>query len=611
MNKWCADFIQELETLEKDIEIYKQKKWNIMNLLVDEENGEWKIAMMLEEGKKKLNKCFVDSELVFVSQHDKSFLENAQIKDDIWKTVNIKYLQYYEKMKKAIHKIFFKEENRCKYPIRFLTAIQTEYEELEEIKKMIEKKFDSSEYFFMATKAEEILKKELELEKNIIVITDRQDLKQGSNSSSHTNVSNSDKIVIHPRNKAGVKKPKISDSKHKSTKHLLTHLENKNSIIDLLQASKPIISSNGEKSSMEPKITTNGNEMDQKNNVKQQKNLNEEFNYTTKLTTIEQNSVKFLIENVLRDGKKNFIICKKKTCPKCPNDVVMEFVDKYSCNYCPQCGLRIEDMDLTSPLVQEKENFGHMPFSYQSKGHFQTVIRKIIGKLKSYVPEDVIEEVRKELSKRGVKRLDQFTWNMCKTILKDLKKYKNVKFKDYYQHIYEIVNAIRGCPVMHLTDEEEEQIYAIYDQIGPLWEESLKELNIDRSNSMAITIEIQLIFYFLGFPSKINSMMTEIKGDKNQQDYSRIIKRICEKYGKRPILACQLADYENIDKKDILKVLGSSVSSNSSTPSTISFSSLSSSSSTSMPPPSKPPTSSIHKRLYEEENIDDDEFFDK
>lgn len=177
-------------------------------------------------------------------------------------------------------------------------------------------------------------------------------------------------------------------------------------------------------------------------------------------------------------------------CPTCVN-VVMEYNDKCPSIYCSKCGLTIEVLDNTSASVHDKETMTHLPFTYRPKLHFISWIKRITGKLRFSIPQDVIDEITYCLYKRQIKDLNSVTWACIDDIVRTLA-HSDKKFADYYPHVYQITNIIRGKPILSFTEEEEQEIFEYFDPIFLLWEANKDKFCVERSNFMYNALVLQV-----------------------------------------------------------------------------------------------------------------------
>jgi hypothetical protein len=170
-------------------------------------------------------------------------------------------------------------------------------------------------------------------------------------------------------------------------------------------------------------------------------------------------------------------------------------------------------------------------------------VRRITGQLRFVIEPEVIDHVRYRLIRqRGITDVNKVTWDVVSDVLHDLAKRVDPKFSDYYQHVYQITNIIRGSPILKLTSEQEQELYNMFDVIYDMWENYKQS---DRSNFMSNALALQLCFYILDYPEYTISMFNMLKGSDNLRNYDRICEKICIDLGKEPIKTSTIANMKS------------------------------------------------------------------
>jgi hypothetical protein len=93
-----------------------------------------------------------------------------------------------------------------------------------------------------------------------------------------------------------------------------------------------------------------------------------------------------------------------ENCPRCPNQIIMEYIEKPPSYCCPMCGLCRDTLDVNSALVHDKVTYLdldsdvqetpiHVPFTYRPKQHFMSWIRRVTGELNYVIPPKVRDKV--------------------------------------------------------------------------------------------------------------------------------------------------------------------------------------------------------------------------
>jgi hypothetical protein len=434
----------------------------------------------------------------------KSLMDNAIARDQNWKQIYNQVYIPFSKTFKILQNIIFNSENLAKIreeknDVRIV--LKESLNDLENIKK----KFESDSLMFLAIQ-EKKNPNVFSIPEGVVILT---------NSNVSKRISNMTQAMR---------------KKHKK--------ENYAASIDMFQELKS------------DKTLMMSNDSNDFSKINIQTGNNNEIDPEIKYWIIENHDVKNFSSCCQDSDRKNNLYIKRiRYCPKCPNNVQMEYLERPPSICCPKCSLCIDDLDITSPFVHEKEAPNHTPSSYHTKVHFKSTVSKILGKCKIFIPEeeekDLMLVLRLQINNKGIKKVEDVTWSLVRCILSDLAKKTHPKYKDFYPCVYQLTNALRGKPVLTLTDKEEEEIYKIYDEIDNMWPKLKEDLDLDRSNSMGTIIQLQLIFYLLDYPSQINDMFNEMKGDDKEKEYDQIIKSICQKFEKRVVCTEELCNYNN------------------------------------------------------------------
>jgi len=239
-------------------------------------------------------------------------------------------------------------------------------------------------------------------------------------------------------------------------------------------------------------------------------------------------------------------------CPKCITSV-MQFNEKPPSLYC-KCGLSIIVLDNTSAAVHDKETITHIPFTYRPKLHFISWVRRISGKLKFTIPEWVTDEIYYKLHLRKIFDVNLVTWEIIDDIIRTAAK-NDKRFTDFYPHVYQITNIIRGRAILVFMDDEEQEIFEYFDPIYILWESKKHLFYIERSNFMYNALVLQIIFMILNYPPSVIRIFNMIKGDSNLRFYDNIIKMICKELGEKPFTTSELEIMKHGKGKDIIESL--------------------------------------------------------
>lgn len=253
-------------------------------------------------------------------------------------------------------------------------------------------------------------------------------------------------------------------------------------------------------------------------------------------------------------------------CPTCITEL-MQYQEKPPSLYCKKCGLSIgnvsyyihllpiiDEIDNTSAAVHDKDTATHVPFTYRPKLHFISWVKRITGKLRFSIPSWVIDAILLKLWKQHVTDVNDVTWDKVDNILRSLAS-NNKAFSDYYPHVYQITNIIRGKAILSFTEEEEQEIFEYFDPIFLLWESKKHLFLSERSNFMYNALVLQIIFMILKYPPSVIKIFNNLKGDSNLRFYDNIIKMICEELGQETFCTSEFDVMKCGKKKNIIEEL--------------------------------------------------------
>lgn len=252
-------------------------------------------------------------------------------------------------------------------------------------------------------------------------------------------------------------------------------------------------------------------------------------------------------------------------CPRCPDRVIMEYIEKPPSYCCPLCGVCRETLDVNSALVHDKvfmilivthafqkETPVHVPFTYRPKQHFVAWIRRVTGELSYTISGLVIDRIRLELYNRRIYDVNEVTWDVVDRILRKLAKKVDRKYNIYYQHVYQITNIIRGAPILTLSDAQKQKLHDMFDVIYAGWERHKTD---ERSNFMSNAFVLQMCFRILGYPEKIVNMFNMLKGNDNLKEYDRICEIICKENDWPFVRSSAISDFKYSGGRNVFDMM--------------------------------------------------------
>jgi len=167
---------------------------------------------------------------------------------------------------------------------------------------------------------------------------------------------------------------------------------------------------------------------------------------------------------------------KTQECTRCKANI-FTFEIKTSTNICIQCGLS------TTTIFNEEHNPVYtenleqvVVFNYKRDNHFQECLNQLQAKENTSIPPQIIKDLTFEFRKYNITSPKLFTTELVKSYLKKL------KYNKYYEHIPTIINEFCGLPAPKLTNELEQQLRIMFDEIQVPFEKYRKIVCPARKN---------------------------------------------------------------------------------------------------------------------------------
>ena len=178
-----------------------------------------------------------------------------------------------------------------------------------------------------------------------------------------------------------------------------------------------------------------------------------------KVDLVEEYLLKFEPDNKTQKMtiKRESLICK---------DCNISFKVEHSYLVCPLCGICKNTIEQANELsYKEKQDYDYRPqFTYDKRSHLEDWLRRFQNKEARGIPQDVLDKVILEAKKERISDLNALTEEKVKRYLKKL------NLNDYYDNVIGIINRLNGRPPFTLTQEIEEKIKKMFQQIQDPYE---------------------------------------------------------------------------------------------------------------------------------------------
>lgn len=147
-------------------------------------------------------------------------------------------------------------------------------------------------------------------------------------------------------------------------------------------------------------------------------------------------------------------------CEKCPDSNLIHFHDT-SDLVCDSCGAIITTLISEELTYREEQETSEkiINYSYKRENHFNEWLSQFQAQEMTNIPEEVIEQLRGELKKIKIKKLEDITHAKIRGLLKKL------RLNKYYEHVPYITNILNGIKPPNMPQELEETLRIMFKDI--------------------------------------------------------------------------------------------------------------------------------------------------
>ncbi len=241
--------------------------------------------------------------------------------------------------------------------------------------------------------------------------------------------------------------------------------------------------------------------------------------------SIHENNRAELLDKYLSYTDENYIDnavnkLESKVCTFCEKGE-LEFIMNesiYVCNVCHTVEKVITDLAKPSYKDPPKEI---SYFSYKRINHYTEWLNQIQGKETTEIPDEIFDNIMKELKKQRIVDLKTVTRQKIKDILKKL------KINKYYEHVPYILNRITGNPNPHLSPELEDKLKSMFKEIQVPF---LKFSPLNRKNFLSYSYVIHKFIQLLG-QNEFLKFFPLLKSREKLHQQEQIWRKICDDLG--------------------------------------------------------------------------------
>ena len=147
-------------------------------------------------------------------------------------------------------------------------------------------------------------------------------------------------------------------------------------------------------------------------------------------------------------------------CKTCPDSNLLHFHDT-SDLVCDSCGVIIATLISEELTYKEEQETSEkvINYSYKRENHFNEWLSQFQAQEMTTIPNEVIEQLRSELKKMKIKKLEDITHTKIRGLLKKL------RLNKYYEHVPYITNILNGIKPPSMPQELEEYLRIMFKDI--------------------------------------------------------------------------------------------------------------------------------------------------
>jgi ribosomal protein S27E len=221
-----------------------------------------------------------------------------------------------------------------------------------------------------------------------------------------------------------------------------------------------------------PYITHHSDETEQESNtdnvfnVKETVGLKRKDIFTDYLIEVEK-------QNIPR--AREFI--QYEECPTCSYSNVIH-IQNTSDIVCDSCGLILATLISEELTYREEQETSEkiINYSYKRENHFNEWLSQFQAQEMTTIPPEVMEQLRGELKKMKIKKLDEITHAKIRALLKKL------RLNKFYEHVPYITNILNGIKAPSMPPVLEERLRIMFKDIQKPFDDNCPE---DRKNFLS------------------------------------------------------------------------------------------------------------------------------
>ena len=190
-------------------------------------------------------------------------------------------------------------------------------------------------------------------------------------------------------------------------------------------------------------------------NVKETVGLQRKDIFTDYLIEVEK-------QNIQRPQQKML-----EQCPNCPESNLLHFHDT-SDLVCDECGVVVASLISEELTYREEQETSEkiVNYSYKRENHFNEWLSQFQAQETTTIPPEVMDQLRGELKKMKIKKVEDITHAKVRGLLKKL------RLNKYYEHVPFITNILSGIKPPKMPQELEETLRIMFKDIQKPFDEN-------------------------------------------------------------------------------------------------------------------------------------------
>ena len=167
----------------------------------------------------------------------------------------------------------------------------------------------------------------------------------------------------------------------------------------------------------------------------------------------------------------------EEKCPYCDYSNIIYFHNT-SDAVCDSCGIVVYTITNEEPTYKEEQELFEkiINYSYKRENHFNEWLSQFQAQEMTTIPVEVIEQLRAELKKMKIKKVEDITHAKIRGLLKKL------KWNKYYEHVPYITNILNGIKPPNMPQELEERLRIMFKDIQKPFDDNCPK---DRKNFLS------------------------------------------------------------------------------------------------------------------------------